>query len=85
MDVEQVRTIVRVTLEETFTALGADIKNPGEVKEIQQDFAWTRSTRQLMRTAKTTAITALVGAGVTGLAAVLWHAISVARASNLGG
>lgn len=85
MDVEQVRAIVRVALEETFTAIGADIKNPGEVKEIQQDFAWMRSTRQLMRTARTTAITALVGACVTGLAAIVWHAISAAKASNLGG
>lgn len=55
------RAAAKATVEELFTAFGADVQNP---LGMQADFAFIRTARGLMNLARRTAIIGLVGAAL---------------------
>lgn len=73
------REAAKCAVEETFTALGADISRSGSKIEMQQDFAWLRKRRLLEGKigikARLTIVTTVVGLIVVGALAAFWSAL----------
>lgn len=69
---EHARRVAKAAVQETFLALGVDMSSPGEVKNVQQDFAFVRSSRHTLRTVRSSAITTLVGIILTAIAGLIW-------------
>lgn len=83
-DIEHARSLIKETVKETFLTLGADLSKEGEIKELQQDFAFMRTARSTVHAIRISAYTAVATAITTGIAAAVWHAISLAKASTGG-
>lgn len=79
---EIARQTAKATVQETFLALGVDMHKPGEMIEVQQDFAWTRASRLTARKLRMHAITVGVAIATSGVVWAVWHAIITAKATT---
>jgi hypothetical protein len=75
---EDLRRVVRVTVQETFLALGLPIQTPDQVIEAQAGFSLLRSLVKL-RMAFLVSLLSLAGSGV-GWA--IWTAVTLAKAKS---
>ena len=70
------REAARCAVQETFLALGVNMKEP---LEVQQDFAWLRNRRMLegkiSTRARLTIVTTVIGLVITGALAAFWSAL----------
>lgn len=66
---DELRAVIRATVEETLTSLGIDITNP---LETQHDLAYLREFRTTTRALVRRALLVAVGGLVTGAGAVFW-------------
>jgi hypothetical protein len=82
VDLEVARTVARETVNETFLALGVDLRKPGEAVEVQHDFAFNRSARLLARKAKNAVVVAIVTVVTGGIVTALWQYVLAARAAG---
>lgn len=69
MSREELRELIRETVQETFTTLGVSIDDP---IEAQKDFQHLREWRQTSEAVKSKGILALLGVLVSGMAAAAW-------------
>lgn len=76
---EIARMTAHETVQETFLALGVDMRKPGEMIEVQQDFAWTRTARLTVRKLRMNSIMVTIGLLVSGIAWAVWQAVIFAR------
>lgn len=68
----ELRDLVRDTVRETLSSLGADVANP---QEMQRDFAALREWREGVTAVRKKAILTIVGTVLTGLGVALWLGI----------
>jgi hypothetical protein len=78
---EHARMIARETVIETFLALGVDMKAPGEITKVQQDFAFMRSARTTTRFVRNSFYTALCTVMASAIGAAVWKIIIAAHAA----
>lgn len=69
---DDVRAVVKASVEETLLTLGLDT---GEPLEVQRDFQHLRSWRQSTDTVKRQGLIAATGIIVTGLLGLVWVAV----------
>jgi hypothetical protein len=69
MSPEELRQMIRETVQETFTTLGVAVDDP---IEVQKDFQHLREWRQTSESIKSKGILAMAGILVSGLAAAAW-------------
>ena len=69
---DEIRAIVKATVEETLITLGVDITEP---IEVQADFRHLRAWRQSSDTIKRQGLMTAVGVLVIGLLGLIWAAI----------
>lgn len=75
MDEDAVRRVVRVTIQETFTALGMNMTTPEAIINAQHDFAFVRRARVAVSFVRKTAITAVFMTTASGIGAWIWNAV----------
>lgn len=66
---DELRDLIRDTVDETLTAMGVQRDSP---MEMQRDFQWLRETRLASEAIKRKGILAIVGIALAGLAAAAW-------------
>lgn len=66
---DEVRALVRATVQETLVSLGVDQRDP---LAVQQDLAWLRRMRQATSSAGSKIGAAVIGLLVTALAGAAW-------------
>lgn len=69
----------KATVREMFLTLGVNVNEPEAIRKMQQDFAYLRDWREASGTIKARTITGIVGIIVTGVAGLIWMAISGGR------
>lgn len=66
---DEVRALVKATVQETLTTLGVDQRDP---LQVQQDLAWLRRTRLGLASASAKVGAAIIGIVVTAAAGACW-------------
>lgn len=79
MTTEELRELVRDTVEETLTRLGMDRSNP---TAMQRDFAALRQWRESMEAIRRKGMVTLVSVIVTGVCAALWIGVRALLAAK---
>lgn len=80
VDEEKIRVVVRNTVHEVFTALGAD---PTKPIELQQDFAFLRGLREEWNVIKRKAMAVMLTIALTGMAGALCTGLAVAMSTKV--
>lgn len=60
---------------ELLLAMGADVSDPKEIRELQKDFAHTRESRLAIAAVKIKVVLVATGTVVTGIIAACWIAL----------